>query len=123
MNNNNIFPIGKEDRDEISRDDVAMKNLDDLSEILIRKYLMKNITQKNIALKYFIGDLEKRIIVIALSITNGNQKLASRILGVKETSLSEKIKKYNLKRIKKRISLNLDILNMGEDEISPDLFS
>ena len=100
-----------------------LKNIDDLSEILVREYLMKNITEENTSLKIFIADLEKRIIDFTLSLTNGNQKNASRILGVKETSLCEKIKKYNLKKEKKRIILNLDMLNMGEDDVSQDLFA
>ncbi len=100
----------------------GLKNINDLSEILVREYLMKNITKENTSLKKFMTDLEKRIIDFTLSLTNGNQKNASRILGVKETSLCEKIKKYNLKKDKKRILLNLDMLNMGEDDISQDLF-
>ena len=45
---------------------------------------------------------------------NGNQKNASRILGSKETALWEKIKKYNWRKIRKKVSLNLDMLNMNE---------
>ena len=100
-----------------------LKSINDLSEILVREYLMKNISAENTSLKIFMTDLEKRIIDFTLSLTNGNQKNASRILGVKETSLCEKIKKYNLKKNKKRILLNLDMLNMGEDDISSDLFA
>ena len=96
--------------------------LDNLSETLVREYLLKNITERNIALKHFMNDLERRIIHFTLGLTNGNQKNASRILGVKETSLCEKIKKYDLRKITKKIPLNLDMLNMGEEEISPDLF-
>ena len=99
-----------------------LKNIDDLSEILVREYLMKNITEENTSLKIFITDLEKRIIDFTLSLTNGNQKNASRILGIKETSLCEKIKKYNLRKIRKKVSLNLNLLNMKEEEISHDLF-
>ncbi len=100
-----------------------LKNIDDLSEVLVREYLMKNISSENTSLKMFMTDLEKRIIDFTLSLTNGNQKNASRILGVKETSLCEKIKKYKLKKGKKRILLNLEMLNMGEDDISQDLFA
>ncbi len=99
-----------------------LSGLDDLSEVLVREYLQKNITQENIALKHFISDLERKIILFTLGLTNGNQKNASRILGIKETSLCEKIKKYNLRKIRKKVSLNLDMLNMNEEEISPDLF-
>lgn len=94
-----------------------------MSETLTREYLMKNITGENISLKNFINDLEKMIIHYALQLTNGNQKNASRILGVKETALSEKIKKFNLKKERKKILLNLDVLDMKEGEINTGLFS
>ena len=107
----------------IDNSDVTnLSGLDDLSEVLVREYLQKNITQENIALKNFICDLERKIILFTLGLTNGNQKNASRILGIKETSLCEKIKKYNLRKIRKKVALNLDMLNMNEEEISPDLF-
>ncbi len=103
-------------------DGTDLSGLDDLSEVLVREYLQKNITQKNIALKHFICDLERKIILFTLGLTNGNQKNASRILGIKETSLCEKIKKYDLRKIRKKVSLNLEMLSMNEEEISPDLF-
>jgi len=97
--------------------------LEDLTESLVREYLMHNMTAENTCLKTFMNNLEKKIIDLTLSLTNGSQKNAARILGVKETSLCEKIKKFNLKKNKKRIMLNLDILNMGEEDISKDLFA
>ena len=102
--------------------DNSLSGLEDLSEVLVREYLQKNITEESIALKHFICDLERKIILFTLGLTNGNQKNASRILRIKETSLCEKIKKYNLRKIRKKIALNLDMLNMNEDDISPDLF-
>lgn len=120
MKNNQTFLNKNSDSNNSDTDE--MSGLADLSEILVREYLQKNITQKNIALKHFISDLEKRIILFTLGLTNGNQKNASRILGIKETSLCEKIKKYDLRKTRKKISLNLNMLNMNEEEISPDLF-
>jgi len=120
MKNNQILSNKVNSMDNSSLNDLS--GLDDLSEILVREYLQKNITQKNIALKHFICDLEKKIILFTLGLTNGNQKNASRILGIKETSLCEKIKKYNLRKIRKKVSLNLNLLNMKEEEISHDLF-
>ena len=37
----------------------------------------------------------------ALRVSGGNQRVASFILGIKPTTLNEKIKKFNLNRIKK----------------------
>ena len=115
LNKTNILKNANSNKSEFG-------GLEDLSKTLVREYLQKNITERNIALKHFINDLERQIIHFALGISNGNQKIASRILGVKETSLCEKIKKYNLRKIKKKVPLNLDMLNMEEEEISPDLF-
>ncbi len=92
--------------------------LDLLVDVLIKQYLTGNITKKNIDLKYFIQDLERRIINFTLELTNGNQKNASRILGVKETSLCEKIKKHNLKKSVKKVILNLNVLDLSETEIN-----
>jgi len=120
MNNSQI--ISNTLKEEGKPEGREFSGLDDLTEVLVREYLQKNITRENIALKHFICGLERKIILFALGLTHGNQKNASRILGIKETSLCEKIKKYNLRKIKKRIPLNLDMLNMNEEEISPDLF-
>ncbi|MEN8222183.1 MAG: helix-turn-helix domain-containing protein [Acidobacteriota bacterium] len=120
MKNNQILLQKQGVIDDLDKNKVS--GLDDLSEILVREYLQRNMTEKNIALKNFICDIERKIILFTLGLTNGNQKNASRILGIKETSLCEKIKKYDLRNIKKKIALNLDMLNMDEEEISPDLF-
>jgi len=101
----------------IDKGKVALE-LDFLVDALIKQYLTGNITKKNIDLKYFIQDIERRIINFTLELTNGNQKNASRILGVKETSLCEKIKKHNLKKSVKKVILNLDILDLSETEIN-----
>jgi len=119
----NIAVKNDENRAKSLNRETSHNKLDELTELLVREYLMNNMTAENTGLKTFMTRLEKRIIDIALSLTNGSQKNAARILGVKETSLCEKIKKFHLKRDKKRILLNLDILNMGEEEISKDLFS
>ena len=120
MNNNPLISNTVREAEEPGNNNIS--GLENLSEILVREYLQKNITRENVSLKHFIGGLEKRIIAFALGLTNGNQKNASRILGIKETSLCEKIKKYDLRKMKKRIPLNLEMLNMNEEEISADLF-
>jgi len=54
-------------------------------------YLMETLS-----LRDFIITLEKCIIFRALSEVNGNQKEAARFLGIKYTTLNEKIKKYKI---------------------------
>lgn len=56
-----------------------------------------------ISLKDIIGELEKKVIVHVLNGVDGNQKYAARILGMKYTTLNEKLKRYGI-RIK-RVSM------------------
>lgn len=50
-----------------------------------------------IHLKDVIGELEKKVIVQVLSDVDGNQKNAAKILGMKYTTLNEKVKRYHIK--------------------------
>ena len=50
----------------------------------------------DIPLKELIDSIEKSVILRTLSRVNGNQKEAAKILGVKYTTLNEKIKKYSI---------------------------
>lgn len=50
----------------------------------------------DIPLKELINSIEKSVILRTLSRVNGNQKDAAKILGVKYTTLNEKVKKYNI---------------------------
>jgi DNA-binding NtrC family response regulator len=49
-----------------------------------------------LGLKGLIDELEKRIIVTVLGRVHGNQKEAARALGLKYTTLNEKVKKYGI---------------------------
>ena len=51
----------------------------------------------NIPLKNFMGKIEKSIILRTLCKVNGEQKKAAKILGLKYTTLNEKIKKYRIR--------------------------
>jgi len=55
-----------------------------------------------IMLKKKMEDLEKKIILNVLEKVQGNQRNAARILGIKYTTLNEKIKKYGI-RFQKRL--------------------
>jgi len=60
---------------------------------LIVEFFCRNET---LSLKDFIVNLEKCIILRSLSKVNGNQKEAAKFLGIKYTTLNEKIKKYKI---------------------------
>ena len=67
----------------------------------IRKEMYKFIVEffckkETLSLKEFIMTLEKCIILRTLSKYNGNQKDAAKFLGIKYTTLNEKIKKYKI---------------------------
>lgn len=51
----------------------------------------------NIPLKEFMGKIEKNIILITLYKASGDQRQAADILGLKYTTLNEKIKKYQIR--------------------------
>jgi len=51
----------------------------------------------NVPLKKFMEIMERNIILRALDKANGDQKKAAEILGVKYTTLNEKIKRYHIR--------------------------
>lgn len=50
----------------------------------------------SIPLKEMMDSVERSVILRTLHKVNGNQKKAAKILGVKYTTLNEKIKRYNI---------------------------
>ena len=71
------------------------------SETLAKSYIIMNCSKKSIPLKKLMDNLEKLIIDSALQVSRGSQKKAAAILGVKQTSLCEKIKKLKIVKRKK----------------------
>ena len=63
---------------------------------LVKAYLSLNFVSECKSLKFFINEFEKSVIEETLNITNWHQRRASKILGIKPTSLNEKIKKFKL---------------------------
>lgn len=59
-------------------------------------FLEAKLENNGPGLKEFLNDLEKTIIEYALAIANFNQKRVAGILGVKKTSLNEKLKRYRI---------------------------
>lgn len=48
------------------------------------------------SLKEFIANIERRLILATLEKTNGDQRKTAEILGLKYTTLHEKIKRYHI---------------------------
>lgn len=52
--------------------------------------------KEKVHIKEFLEDLERNIIVKTLTKFNGSQKHTAKFLGLKYTTLHEKVKKYNI---------------------------
>jgi len=84
--------------ENISYDGLAKrKEFEPLFNSIVLFYLKDNAKKNRTSLKVFVNFFEKKIIRTTLNISNGNQKIASEILGIKPTTLNEKIKKYNIR--------------------------
>jgi DNA-binding NtrC family response regulator len=57
--------------------------------------------RQKVPFKDLICSVEKSLILRALSQCNGNQKSAAKFLGMKYTTLNEKLKRYNIQFYKK----------------------
>ena len=107
-----FFMEGSQQREEINREiEEVFPSYSEDRNVSLREYRKKkklfwhftvNFFMSNgTPLKEFIGCMEKNIILRALSRVNGNQKYAAEILGIKYTTLNEKIKKYSIRFQKK----------------------
>ncbi len=67
-----------------------------LDERLFWLFIEYFFLSSRVPLKKLMDSVERNIIIRTLSKVNGNQKKASRVLGVKHTTLNEKIKKYKI---------------------------
>lgn len=67
---------------------------------LAKSYIIMNCSKTSMPLKQLMNNLEKLIIDSALHVSCGSQKKAAVILGVKQTSLCEKIKKLKIEKNK-----------------------
>ena len=59
--------------------------------------------QQKVPFKELIGHVEKSILIRSLSQFNGSQKSAAKFLGIKYTTLNEKLKRYNIRIDKKPV--------------------
>lgn len=68
------------------------KFTDELLQIIVELICQERVLQ----LKALIENLEKCIILTTLVRVNGNQREAAKVLGVKYTTLNEKMKRYRI---------------------------
>lgn len=87
------------DKNRSSDGEDYMKNLFSL-------FLERVCINESVPLGVLMNTVERSIIIRTLSMVNGCQKEAAKMLGVKYTTLNEKIKKYNI-RIRKSVYLNI----------------
>jgi DNA-binding NtrC family response regulator len=75
------------------------KSFNEVWNILSELYLIKNMSDTKFPLKQFLLEFEKKIIGGALILAEGNQRKAANFLGLKVTTINEKIKKYQLTKV------------------------
>lgn len=92
---------------------ISNKKNESVLDSIILNYLMLNIKKEKCSFKDFICFFEKKVINTALNVTNGNQRVASEILGIKTTTLNEKIKKLGVNRE----DFSYNILKVVENKI------
>ena len=68
---------------------------------LFRLFIEYFCMRQRVPLRDLIGNIERTILVETLSYFEGNQKKAAEFLGIKHTTLNEKIKRYNIRFQKK----------------------
>lgn len=68
---------------------------------IIKLFIEYFCIRKRVPFKKLISSMERMIIIRALSQFNGNQRKTAQFLGMKYTTLNEKVKRYNI-RIQKR---------------------
>lgn len=61
--------------------------------------------ENQMQLKKLLQDVEKGIIIRFLDRTGGNQRHAAKLLGLKYTTLNEKVKRYQIRFQKKPIDM------------------
>ena len=76
-------------------------NIENARQILLDVFMEYFFIRQRRPLRESLNILEKAILIRVLSSVNGKQKDAAKFLGLKYTTLYEKIKKYNIKFLKK----------------------
>jgi len=87
-------------------DKISPEYLDEWKERTFRKEVFELFIEyfcirQKVPFKELIGSVEKTILLRALSHCKGHQKSAAKFLGMKYTTLNEKLKRYNIQFDKK----------------------
>jgi DNA-binding NtrC family response regulator len=72
----------------------AVKSLEDARETLVSTYLAASLNYENIPIKEFMDSIEKQLLLACLGLTQGHQRNAAAVLGLKPTALFEKMRKH-----------------------------
>jgi len=75
----------------------AMRALEKTRASLALAYLNANLNVECVPLKSFLDECEKKILLAGLRLTQGNQKNAALLLGIKPTALFEKLRKHGIR--------------------------
>ena len=74
----------------------SQKNPNELRENLVNNVRFKDLIDMSIPLREFVNEFEKQMIEHVLSFTHGSEKRAAYLLGIKPTTLCEKMKKHKI---------------------------
>jgi len=83
-------------------DQNKLSEAEDYIKTLFSLFLERVCINESVPLGVLMNTVERNIIIRTLSMVDGCQKEAAKILGVKYTTLNEKVKKYNI-RIRKSV--------------------
>jgi DNA-binding NtrC family response regulator len=75
-------------------DPQAVKSLEEVMQSLVSAYLDANLNSRGIPMKEFMDSFEKQVLLSCLRLTQGHQRNAAGILGIKCTALFEKMRKH-----------------------------
>lgn len=77
---------------EIQNSSSEEKNIQGLFDELLEEFLLRG----EMPLKEFLTYVELSLLVSMLAQSKGNQREAAKILGIRHTTLNEKLKRYNM---------------------------
>jgi DNA-binding NtrC family response regulator len=90
-----LFKI-EEGLQTFSASDDDSPSAENMWETLLNAVFDRFSSTESLSLKEFMDDLERRLIVRMLFRANGNRREAAKLLGIKYTTLHEKLKKHNI---------------------------
>jgi DNA-binding NtrC family response regulator len=92
----------------------AGKSLEKTTESMVTAYLDVNLNFRHIPLKEFLDDFERNILLTCLRLTQGNQRNAAALLGLKPTALFEKMRKHGISGKQIKLSKKLETMQFRE---------